>query len=202
MKKILFNDRYSLTQAVIEGLKGVTRRIEGGARFQEMADCAGELFYNKDDHTLDMQYEGINIFSHKCRYQVGEVVAVAQSYNDVIREFPHLQTTLVGHDIMGSEPGCRNKMFVRADLMPHRIRITGIRCERLQDISDEDCMKEGIWKANNVGLQGTTYWYSGLVNSDFRTPREAFASLIDKVSVRGTWEHNPWVVVYEFETLR
>ena len=33
------------------------------------------------------------------------------------------------------------------------------------------------------------------------TPREAFASLIDKVSGRGTWKSNPWVFVYEFEPI-
>ena len=36
----------------------------------------------------------------------------------------------------------------------------------------------------------------------FPTPREAFASLIDKVSGRGTWDRNPWVVVYEFELVK
>ena len=36
----------------------------------------------------------------------------------------------------------------------------------------------------------------------FQTPREAFASLIDKVSGRGTWERNPWVVAYEFELVK
>lgn len=33
----------------------------------------------------------------------------------------------------------------------------------------------------------------------FDDHREAFASLIDKVSGRGTWGQNPWVVAYEFE---
>lgn len=28
------------------------------------------------------------------------------------------------------------------------------------------------------------------------------AALIDKVSGRGTWESNPWVVVYEFELVK
>jgi hypothetical protein len=34
---------------------------------------------------------------------------------------------------------------------------------------------------------------------DFDSPRAAFASLIDKVSGKGTWKNNPWVIVYEFE---
>lgn len=200
MKRIMFNDRYGLTQAVIEGRKIMTRQVLAGYPMSS-SDKIEEAYYAVDSIGV-IANGGETLFEIKLCYRVGEVVAVAQSYNDVTREFPHLKTTLVGHDIMGSEPVCTNKLYVYPELMPHRIRITGIRCERLQDISDEDCMKEGIWKAENVGLQGTTYWYSGLVNSDFRTPREAFASLIDKVAGRGTWERNPWVVVYEFETIQ
>lgn len=37
MKKIMFDDRYYLTQAVIDRIKNNTRRIEGGTKFQEMA---------------------------------------------------------------------------------------------------------------------------------------------------------------------
>lgn len=35
-------------------------------------------------------------------------------------------------------------MFVRADLMPHHIKITDVKVERLQDISDDDIMREGV----------------------------------------------------------
>lgn len=79
------------------------------------------------------------------------------------------------------------------------IRITKIRIERLQNIKSDDCLKEGIWKAGNVGLEGTTYWYHGLANSSFHTPQEAYASLIDRISGKGTWASNPYVFVYEFK---
>ena len=94
-------------------------------------------------------------------------------------------------------------MLTKAELMPHRIRITGIRCERLQDISDADCLKEGLRQAyaepilgmyGYIDHKGTGLW--------FNTPRKAFASLIDKVSGRGTWKRNPWVVGYEFELVK
>lgn len=203
MKKINFNDRYVLTDAVIGGIKNNTRRIEGGGQFQLAATEAEDFFYEEDAGYIVMCCQGVEIFRHKCRYKLGEVVAVAQSYNEATREFPHMATTLVGHDILGSEPGCTNKMFVRADLMPHQIRITGIRCERLRDISDEDCIKEGV----RVGSQALEYPYyfidaKQFLICDYKSPREAFAALIDKVSGRGTWESNPWVVVYEFELVK
>ena len=91
-------------------------------------------------------------------------------------------------------------MFVRADKMPHHIRMTEIRIERLQDIKSEDCLKEGLWMAHDVGL-GMTYWYHGLANSSFRTPQEAYASLIDRISGKGTWKSNPYVFVYDFELI-
>lgn len=102
------------------------------------------------------------------------------------------------------DPGMSNKMYVRADLMPHQIRITGIRCERLQDISDAECMKEGVRVefAKNGRLM---YYYFDIKRWRevwFDTPREAFSALIDKVSGRGTWDRNPWVVAYEFELVK
>ena len=92
-----------------------------------------------------------------------------------------------------------------AVLMPHQIRITGIKCEQLQSISHDDCFREGILESWYESTDTTTY---GFVDEkkgtavEFDTPRKAFAALIDKVSGRGTWDRNPWVVVYEFELVK
>ena len=201
MQKIMFNDRYVLTDAVIEGRKTVTRRIIYGIDFP-VNMVMGRVLPDKEGKIYAVA-NGENIIV-KLRYKVGEVVAVAQSYNEATREFPHLATTLVGHDILGSELGCTNKMFVRAEVMPHQIRITRIRCERLQDISDAECMKEGV-RVEFAKNGRPMYYYFDIKRWRqvwFDTPREAFASLIDKVSGRGTWDRNPWVVVYEFELVK
>ena len=91
--------------------------------------------------------------------------------------------------------GFKNKMFVKAELMPHHIRITDISIERLQDIPDEDCLREG------VAFSDRHYCMYRIIGLPFEydVPREAFAALIDKVSGRGTWESNPLVWVYSFE---
>lgn len=194
MKKIMFNDRYGLTQAVIEGRKTMTRRIvpwdltEQWMEFVSDAPSVGGVYVHESEKDF---YE-----REAPRYKVGEIVAVAQNYSSFYNILDNTRPIPEG-------AGWDNKMFVRADLMPHQIRITGIKCERLQDISDADCLKEGIRQAyaesilgmyGYIDHKGTGLW--------FNTPREAFAALIDKVSGRGTWASNPWVVAYEFELVK
>lgn len=199
MKKIMFNDKYGLTQAVLEGRKTQTRRI---------AYTVGRW----RDIMVRQDLEGVNkgkacLFGDgrllaKSAYKLGETIAIAQKYEDMAKDDDlfRLCSKFLGRIIF--EKGCHNKMFVRADLMAHHIRITNIRVERLQDISEDDCLKEGIWRDDNVGLEGTTYWYHGLANSSFRTPQQAYASLINRISGKGTWESNPYVFVYDFELVK
>lgn len=190
MKKIMFNDRYGLTQAVLEGRKTQTRRT----------------FLKRGEESLLYLY-GIPpeyLISVRSRYTLGETIAIAQKYEDLIKndEFYRLcGKNGMPLECIKYERGCNNKMFVRADLMPHHIRITNIRVERLQDISNGGCLKEGIWRDDDAGHKGPTYWYHGLANSSFRTPQEAYASLINRISGKGTWESNPYVFVYDFELI-
>lgn len=209
MKKIMFNDRCGLTQAVLDGRKTQTRRMLNPTMFFQRLET-DEGWSNEDisawkrlcnrrlyEAQGDMLQQMFDYALSSSRYKVGEVVAVAQKYKDIALDVPvELAAELI------KQPGWNNKMFVRADLMPHHIRITNIRVERLRDISEEDCLKEGIWRDDNVGLEGTTYWYHGLANSSFRTAKEAYAALIDKISGKGTWEGNPWVFVYDFELIK
>lgn len=195
----MFNDRYGLTQAVLEGRKTQTRRIAYTFGRLKGLTCRQDLEgENKDRACL---FDG-GILLAKSAYKLGETIAIAQSYR-TIQEYLRKATStdLELKPELSQNKGYTNKMFVRANHMPHHIRITRIRVERLQDISDEDCLKEGIWRDDNVGLEGTTYWYHGLVNSSFRTAKEAYAALIDKISGKGTWQSNPYVFVYDFETV-
>ena len=202
MQKAFFNDRYQQTDAVIEGRKTMARQIMAGIDFP-VNMVMGRVLPDKDGKIYAVA-NGENIIV-KLRYKVGEVVAVAQSYEQIGANPQHYisRPDIDGYQIISMCPGWRNKMFVRAELMPHQIRITGIRCERLRDISDEDCIKEGV----RVGSQALEYPYyfidtKQFLICDYKSPRRAFAALIDKVSGRGTWDRNPWVVAYEFELVK
>lgn len=220
MKKIMFNDKYSLTQAVLDGRKTMTRRVCKYDRPNETYDIVFPVFepndYDNDGNIVSPlnyafgwkndkgDFTGWNI----PKYKVGEVVAIAQNYSDC-GNMPDYELDEDGYPIMPKRSGFFNKMFVRADLMPHHIRITNIKIERLQDISDEDCLREGVeLNTRQYEYDGTKkYCVCGLGHwraigcTDFDTPREAFAALIDKVSGKGTWESNPYVFVYEFELI-
>lgn len=207
MKKIMFNSKYVLDKAVLEGRKTMTRRIIPEKLIVE--------YYDYDDYCNSIGLDGIDMsvtrkfekefFLEHSPYKVGEIIAIAQSYRSIESYLPlYMREEYDGYseclDIsFKTSAGWDNKMFVKARLMPWAIKITNVKVERLQDITSEDCLKEGV----EEHLKGVQYGFSsniGYVGQyPFSTPREAFAALIDRVSGKGTWESNPWVWVYEFE---
>ena len=201
MKKIMFNDKYGLTQAVLAERKTQTRRIIPSADHENRRYEGAPIFTNPDGtKSVLAQFSDKRVLS---AYAVGEVVAIAQAYKD-IPEFPLLSKQ--GVEELKQSPGWRNKVFVKSSLMPHHIRITNIRIERLQDISDNDCLAEGIYKLKKIDTNGWKYSYRPIwrdldMRDLFITPKFAYAALIDKVSGKGTWENNPYVFVYDFELI-
>lgn len=216
----MFDNKYGLTDAVLQGRKTMTRRI---AFDGEIEDFNTDYIIDGVDKGRLALCDGILIVA-KSKYRIGEVLAVAQAYKDIKEYNPKSYEDVMldqGTICEASHPyshlmksgGWNNKMFVRADLMPHQIRITGIKVERLQDISEEDVYKEGfslICKNNGWG-NAAYHWETVLVYYDTlgrtkeigsRHPREAFAILIDKVSGIDTWQSNPYVFVYTFELIK
>ena len=190
MKKIMFNDQYGLTEAVLYGRKTQTRRIAYEKPFKHIRSC-GFIMEGKDKGKLAIN-DGNEIVA-KSHYKIGEVVAVAQRYCDIPMD-SSIKIILCKH------PGWNNKMFVTAKTMPHQIKITNIRVERLQDISTDDCMKEGIFCSHIDGIDDA---YSYDATNDrfkpkrwYRTPIEAYKMLSCKLHLH--WGSNPLVFVYDF----
>jgi len=86
------------------------------------------------------------------------------------------------------------------------LKLTSIRCQQLQEISDEDAKAEGIiGPGPGVHLESGELGFSTGSIGTFRTAREAFACLWDSIhgrdSVHGRapWEKNPWVWAITFK---
>jgi len=196
MKKIMFNERFDLNRAVLQGEKTNTRR---------------------DGHRVYLDYErGRSLGDYpslmleeyamqKSPFKVGEIVAVAQSYKALGYDPMFCPP---GHeDGLGSEKGWSNKMYVSADLCKHHIRIDAVKFERLQEITDEEILKEGIMEYypyidRNPEDKLKTYRFRDKKSKygyyQLHPARDCFAELIDRISGKGTWEANRYVYAYLF----
>lgn len=82
----------------------------------------------------------------------------------------------------------------------HFIKITAVRAERLQDISEEDCLLEGIsYFEDDKKFPPWGYQIPGKPKKYYASPKKAYADLIDEINGAGTQEGNPFVWVYDYE---
>lgn len=226
MKKIMFSDEFLLTQAVLDGRKTQTRRLIKCRKTFKGEWVAGfNIHIRPSDKKVvglpcmydadEREFDGGEILP---KYKVGEVVAVAQSYRSIADELENCNNaTCAAHYEKNVQkaseyiswmyhPGFNNKLFVAADRMIHKIRITDVRVEKLQDILDESCLKEGIIKKWHAPACKNYYYVPGVevksVKDVHDTPQDAFAHLINKVSRKDVWSENPYVFVYDFELVK
>lgn len=199
MKKIMFNNTYGFTQAVKQGTKTMTRRVLNLTEADE--EYLGQAF--------DWDLRESVILDRYAQYKVGEIVAVAESYKDIIGDrvfFVSYETGVSVHrSILEREKGWSNKQNVASEFMPTRIRITDRKIERLRSISDEDCLKEGLM------MDPITGWYyfpnlhlhrkkkNTAGPTLFEYPKAAYYTLCKKLRMVLDNTANPWVIAYTFE---
>lgn len=195
----MFNDEpYGLTDAVLTGTKTHTRRIVPDSHLKAYEK------YKAENKGAAMSLSDFLIRRGLARYVVGEVVAIAQSYKS-IRLSPSFVSAKKDHEKkhhtntpVGQQAGWNNKMYVAADFMPHHIRITGVRAEKLQSISDEDIAAEGVITIT-PGREYTTCPKKESSKLLAKSLRGAYQQLIDGVSKKQIFRKNPYVYVFEFE---
>lgn len=197
MKKIMFNERFGLQQATFDETKTMTRRVVPDKTLEKWYDIEEE-YQMAAPMGVPCYLEPVEDFLIRhAPYKVGEIVAIAQRYSQIIsaitpRFAPHAK------DWMRSEKGWNNKMFVKAEYMPHHIKITGIKVDGLAGISDEDCLKEGIQVLKGGFRNQDAYTFKG-DKVWWKTPYLAYKELIDRLNKRGYFESNPLVYAYTYE---
>lgn len=80
-----------------------------------------------------------------------------------------------------------------------RLKVTGVRVERLQDISEEDAEAEGVQRFET--MDGSRWWENGVDDTRYTCPIECFCYLWESINGDGSWDVNPWDWVYEFERM-
>ncbi|MDR2084352.1 MAG: hypothetical protein LBP67_05095 [Bacteroidales bacterium] len=143
----------------------------------------------------------------KPRYKLGEVLYLKEPYYEIFldtyykydkKDIEELKSD--GLEEKMSFPWFwKNKLFMPTSAARYFVKITDVKIEKLQDISEEDCFKEGIDKMllSPEDASKDIFKYDNYFGFH-ETAIEAFSYLINHISKKDIWEENPFVWVYEF----
>ncbi len=198
MKPILFNTE--MVRAILEGRKTATRRTMKnpppdvpGVKFREVRD--GMAVFEWDCST--------NLCERKPPYHPGDILWVRETWCEYIAEhiidgvrYAYRANATPTSEEMRQELGYKWSPSIHMPKEAARLflRVTGVRVERLQDITFGETKDEGIWHQKD-----------SLVREDLDI-FGPFAVLWDSTIKSADlplygWEANPWVWVIEFERI-
>lgn len=164
-----------MVRAILDGRKTQTRRVV------------------KDNHLRGCQPE--DYLLSLCPYgQRGDRLWVRETWQ-TWKEFDRVRPANISNQAEIQYPATYDGWDSRIRLPIHMprwasritLKITGVRVERLQDISRGDAMAEGCPFANTA---------------DGPNPRQWYADLWEQINGEGSWDANPWVWVIEFKRVK
>ena len=202
-KPILFSGPMVL--ALLDGRKTMTRRIVTSAA--ELAKRHNAVKYTrckKVPGRLIVTRQAMHTPGHResfwldPKYQPGDVLFVRETmWSKGTREGRRYADG--ASDASWRECGWRKVPGIHMPLeyCRLRLRVTDVKAERVQDISEEDAIREGVEHGNvaghDVDIDGAVW------NGAYR---RAFALLWNSINGPGSWEANPWVWCYTFEVMK
>lgn len=208
MKPILFNTE--MVRAILEGRKTVTRRVVKPEQNETLIrkDVSIKDFVEGIGFTNGLTPEEIIRASYKAPYKVGDVLYVRETWGNYgdgtpllyKADYPDGATTYKHDDGIHICDLPKWKPSIHMPKAAARIflRVTSVSVERLQDMTVEDCHKEGVNIATSSITDGET------IKRDHDFSLEKFETLWDstikpdQLKYYG-WESNPYVWVIEFE---
>jgi len=189
MRGILFKpDIWQAKLKVLEEFgTAQTRRLDGLKKINQEPDkwaLLGAYQSISDGSTYFVFSRVIRMAEISPRYQVGETVYVKEAWcEDYYGQKIYYKSD--GGESPGPKGFWRSPLFMPAWAARYLITILDVKAERLQEITEEDCIGEGCPHAlitlAEVPMQE---WYHHLWNS---TNKDY------------PWENNPWVEAYRFK---
>lgn len=192
MKPILFSA--PMVRAINAGTKTQTRRV---VKPTSGPHSVAEVIRTPDSLAAFIR--------HHCPYgQPGDRLWVRESVwvDATTKEFKWYVSDVFTPDRKRDYCKLKPAIHMRRSESRITLEITGVRVERLQEISDDDAVAEGIERVG--GETSCTPWrnYDTPFNAAFvcncAAPTTSFRSLWESISGPGSWEANPFVWVVEF----
>lgn len=186
---ILFNT--DMVRAILEGRKTVTRRVIKNLDIDENNRMIALYEKNEDDaFSISPIEDAKKVMLHYSRYQPGDILYVRETWCNANKDgeqpdYYYFADTYICEDYIESEWKWRPSIHMPKEAARIWLKVTDVRVERLQDISLDDCRREGI----DISRSGIYIRFSMLWNSTIKKPDYNLYS----------WDANPWVWVIEYE---
>lgn len=187
---ILFNTE--MVKAILENRKKQTRRLLQPQPYKT-EDFIIEGLEEKIKgaeilrHPKRIKYDGI--FKSQAsklwpaKYQIGDVLWVRETWIHWNGYYQYKPLPF------GEELGkWKSSIHMPKEAARIFLKVTNVRCERIIEISCEDCKKEGV-----------NYHKHENKDVDDFLALEAFMELWQSINGKDSWEQNPYVWVYDFE---
>ena len=211
---ILFNTE--MVRAILDGRKTVTRRVWKDWNKYAVPDMS---LYDADKRTYAVHiYEDtehtrpVSMIERSCPFCPGDILYVRETFQNCCRHTVHSPLIHSKYCYRASNESvfygcieecgtiCNWKPSIHMPKEAARIflKVTDVRVERLQDITDDGAKAEGAnWKnGKNVG------WEEKMRRTAVERFAEIWESTIKKSDLDTYgWDANPWVWVIEFERI-
>jgi hypothetical protein len=179
-----------MVRAILAGTKTQTRRVMSDRHRWHFIEATGDLAlcpYGQPGDRLWVR----EAWSTLPMYDAVKPSDMAPYYAGTIRYKAD------GHQSGKLRPG----MFMPRWASRITLEITGVRVERLQDISEEDAIAEGI-EQMPCQVPNTRLWRNYTPGNGWTSrvaiPQNSFRSLWESINGADSWNANPWVWVVEF----
>ena len=190
-RPIIFNSE--MVRAILDGRKTQTRRVVKGVnRMNWLKGASNHVVHCVDSCPYGQVGDRIWVretwFNQKEAYEKSKKLVSKWKYGKSSLEESKYPDIMYQADYVGKKMLCKWKPSIHMPRWASRItlEIKDVRVERLQEISEEDAIEEGI---PNAAYAINPIW--------------SFESLWDSIHKKeNTWEDNPWVWVIEFKRIR
>lgn len=231
MVKALVDGRKTVTRRPVEVWRLPVDTIEidsshPESRYMSIASNHSRWGFGVFGATPEAAMENYNGEYKSCApYNKGDLIWVRENFKVELNQFYDLKGEYAL--VYGADDGCNlinpnddnndklanlvNKKGLTPSIhMPRwasrlTLRVTNVRCERIQNITDESAIKEGLitkehrFSSMEYPLGDIGYMVSQNSNDIYSCPVAAYKDLWN--SIYSNWHENPWVWVVEFEVI-
>lgn len=207
-----------MVKAILENRKTMTRRTHGLERINDFVQKGLTLRYDSIEDGPDedgyVWFEEIGqdgnpteIYrSAKPQYQIGDHLWVRETFFDA-RKWKHAPLFADGPDFIFKADkdaiiGCHNwqpSLFMPKEAARIWLECTGVRCERLMDITESDAIAEGVESIEDPDFRKYKEYTENTFN--LRYPSHSFFSLWRNINGKNSVAANPCIFVYEFKKI-